>query len=345
MLVHRDINQLPSFKNSVITIGTFDGVHTGHLKIIGLLKEESQRVNGESVIITFHPHPRMIVGTPAQKSAAEDESRPVKPVALLNTLEEKISLIAKLGIDHLVIVPFTETFSLLSAEDYIEKFLVEKFRPHTIIIGHDHRFGKQRHGNYRLLEEHAATSGYIVKEIPEHIINDVVISSTMIRKAVASGDIETANKCLGYTFFFGGHIVEGDKVGRKLGFPTANVQPDNESKILPADGVYAVQVSLTGKSNKSINQLSLKEGDELPTGVSRWNGMMNIGYRPTVGGTRKLIEVHIFDFDEDIYGAQIRVSVQKYLRAEKKFDGLGSLKAQLDTDRLIALDFFAENGS
>ena len=285
MQLHRDINSLPKFKNAVITIGTFDGMHCGHQQITKLLKEEARNINGESVIITFHPHPRMIVQNikPSQKETSTK-------INLLNTLDEKIFLIEKEGIDHLVIVPFTNEFSLLTAQEYIKVFLVEKFHPHTIIIGYDHRFGKQRHGNYKLLEEYGEECNYIVKEIPEQVINNIVISSTKIREAISAGDIETANKFLGYDYFFEGTVVEGDKIGSSIGYPTANIKLNDENKLIPGNGVYAVVVAIDNDGLKK--------------------GMMNIGVRPTIGGTKKMIEVNIFDFDKEIYGAQIKVFIK-----------------------------------
>lgn len=313
MQLHRDINNLPIFKNAVLTIGTFDGVHTGHLQIIKLLKEEAKNINGESVIITFHPHPRMVVQNikPSQKETATR-------ISLLNTLNEKIGLIEKEGVGHLVIVDFTQAFSLLTAEEYIKDFLVKKFHPHTIIIGYDHRFGTQRQGNYRLLEEYTKHYNYVVKEIPEHIINQMVISSTRIREAISAGDIENANKFLGHDYFFEGEVVEGDKLGRTIGYPTANIKLTDENKLLPGNGVYAVQVTISNEAET-------------------FKGMMNIGFRPTVNGTKKMIEVNVFDFDKNIYGQIIKVFVKKYLRAEQKFDGLEGLKNQLALDKINAM--------
>jgi len=319
MQVHRDINNLPDFKNAVITIGTFDGMHTGHLQITKLLKKEAKNINGESVIITFHPHPRMVV----QNIKASQREVATK-INLLNTLNEKIALIDKEGIDHLVIVPFTYKFSLLTAEQYIKQFLVEKIHPHSIIIGYDHRFGKQRQGNYKLLEERAKEFNYVVKEIPEHVINHVAISSTKIREAISAGDIKTANKFLGYDYFFEGIVVEGDKIGRTIGYPTANIKLTDENKLIPCDGVYAVYVTIGGEAS------NIKKG------------MMNIGFRPTVGGVKKIIEVNIFDFDEDIYGERIKIFVKEYLRPEQKFDGLEALKNQLFIDKITATKIFGE---
>ena len=335
MQVHREINQLPSFKNAVITIGTFDGVHTGHLQIIKQLKQESVKVNGESVIITFHPHPRMVVesNSPHLSPVREGEKQPSNTVNLLNTLDEKIELLEKQGVDHLVIVSFTEQFSLLTPEEYIKNFLIEKFHPHTIIIGYDHHFGKQRKGNYKLLEKYAEEFNYTVKEIPGHVIDHIAISSTKIRNAIITADIETANKFLGYPYFFEGIVIEGDKIGRSLDYPTANLKVTDDNKLVPADGVYAVKVSL-GNSNDSLGSAKISN---LKPEIPNWDGMMNIGYRPTVGGIKKMIEVNIFDFDKNIYGQKIKIVIKKYLRPEQKFESLEKLKDQLSKDKENAI--------
>jgi len=204
MEVYRSVEQLPPFKNAVVTIGTFDGVHEGHRKIIDHLKQEAETINGETVIITFHPHPRKVV------------SSAILGIRLINTLDEKIELLAEAGIDDLVIIPFTEAFANQSAEDYIQNFLIKNFHPHTIITGYDHRFGKDRLGDYRLLEKMAPVYNYVLKEIPKHVLDEIAISSTNIREALIHSDIETANKLLGYDFFFEGVVVDGDKLGRKL---------------------------------------------------------------------------------------------------------------------------------
>jgi riboflavin kinase / FMN adenylyltransferase len=321
MIVHNSIAQLPVFTNAIVTIGTFDGVHTGHQQIIRLMKEEAAKVNGETVIITFHPHPRKIV------SGGES------PVLLLNTLDERIELLEKAGIDHLVITPFDEAFAEQTAEAYIKEFLVKTFHPHTIIVGYDHRFGKGRKGDYKLLEEKASTFNYRVKEIPVHMLEEVAISSTKIRSALLDGDIATANNCLGYSYFFSGKIIEGNKLGRTIGYPTANIEIEDEEKLIPGNGVYAVEVrrlkSEVGSQTSDIRlQTSLK-------------GMMNIGVRPTIDGTRRTIEINIFDFDETIYGEKLTIILRKHLRAEKKFNGLEELKAQLSEDKKNSLAFFS----
>ena len=312
MFVHKDIHQLPQFKNAIITIGTFDGVHTGHQKIIQMMKSEAVNVNGETVIITFHPHPRKII--------ALGQS----PIQLLNTLEEKIELLDKAGINHLVVVPFTEAFANQSAEQYISEFLVQTFHPHSIIVGYDHRFGKGRKGDYKLLEEKATEFNYQVKEIPVHMLEEIAISSTKIRKALLEGDIETATNCLGYSYFFSGKVVEGNKLGRTIGYPTANIQIEDEDKLVPGNGVYAVEIL-----RRPI------------TDDRRLKGMMNIGVRPTVDGLNMVIEVNIFDFDKNIYGEILTITLKKYLRTEKKFAGLEELKMQLAKDKEDILKYFS----
>ena len=266
MKVHQNIYTLPPFRNAVVTIGTFDGVHTGHRKIIQQLKREAEATDGEAVIITFHPHPRMVV-----KSST--------PLQLINSFSEKLELLEETGIHHLVVVPFTEEFAQQSAQDYVSNFLVARFQPHTIIIGYDHRFGKNRQGDYRLLEELGASFNYTVKEIPEQVLNEITVSSTRIRQALTSGDLQTANDYLGYPFFFEGRVVLGNQLGRTLGYPTANLEIEDPDKLVPANGVYAVQVSLTGSN----------DGRE-------YKGMMNIGTRPTIDGKNRVIEVKYLRF-------------------------------------------------
>jgi riboflavin kinase/FMN adenylyltransferase len=306
MQVHRDIDHLPAFRNAVITIGTFDGVHVGHRKVIDKLKVEAKAIDGESVIITFHPHPRKVV------------SSTILGIRLINTLDEKIELLEQLGIDHLVVVPFTDAFANQPAEDYIRHFLIGKFHPHTVIIGYDHRFGRDRQGDYRMLEKNTTEFGYHLKEIPKHILENISISSTNIRESILHSDTDTANKLLGYEFFFSGMVVHGDKLGRQLGYPTANLKVMDEEKIIPGNGIYAVYAQTEGSSKK------LK-------------GMMSIGFRPTVDGKKRVVEVNIFDFNEEIYDQPLRVYVKKYLREEVKFDGLEALIKQIDQDKIDSL--------
>jgi len=305
--VHRDLENLPPFKNASITIGTFDGVHQGHRQIIKLLIKEAAANSGETVIITFHPHPRRVV------------THGKSDVKILNTLQEKIELLDQLGIDHLVVVAFNEVFAEQTAEEYIKNFLVKKFNPASIIIGYDHRFGKNRLGDYHLLEKFGEIYDYKVKEIPEHVLNEITISSTKIREALFKSDIDTANNCLGYKYFFEGEVVVGNRLGRTIGYPTANLSIRNEDKLIPGNGVYAVEITISGK--KTV-----------------YGGMMNIGMRPTVDGTKKTIEVNIFDFDEEIYGENLRVCLSAYLRSEVKFAGLDQLKEQLAKDKTAAIE-------
>lgn len=307
MQVHYDIEQLPLFRKAVITIGTFDGVHMGHRQIIDKLKAEAAAINGETVIITFHPHPRKVV------------SSTILGIRLINTLEEKLLLLKEHHIDHVVVVPFTDAFANQPAEDYVKSFLIDKFHPHTIIIGYDHRFGRDRLGDYLLLEKKAIEFNYQLKEIPKHILENVAISSTNIREAILHNDTETANKLLGYKFFFSGVVVHGDKLGRQLGYPTANLKIEDEEKITPGNGIYAVYASLPGNEH-------------------RFKGMMSIGFRPTVDGKKRVIEVNIFDFAEEIYGQTLTVYVKKYLREEIKFNNLEELIKQIDQDKIDSLE-------
>ena len=324
MTVHTDIQNLPAFRNAVVTIGTFDGVHKGHQQILNLMMEEATKVNGETVIITFHPHPRQVI------AANQTE------LFLLNSLQEKISLLEKFGIEHLVITPFTEEFSLQPAGEYIENFLVKTFHPHTIIIGHDHRFGKSRSGNFALLEEKAQQYNYVVKEIPEFMLQENTISSTIIRQSLQKGNIDAANECLGYSYFFSGTVVEGNKLGRTIGYPTANLQITEDKKLIPGNGVYAVKVEVNGEWSKVNGGHSSSDSYRIKTRNSYF-GMMNIGVRPTVEGVNRMIEVNIFDFDKDIYGDVLTVHIYKRLRNEQKFNGLEELKEQLGRDKEQAI--------
>jgi riboflavin kinase / FMN adenylyltransferase len=302
MLVYRNIDLLPRFRNAVLTIGTFDGVHTGHQQLIAQMKKRAAEINGETVILTFDPHPRTVINA-------------ASGIRLINTLDEKIELLDENGIDHLVIIPFTEEFAQLSPLDYISRFLIHCFHPHTLIIGYDHHFGKGRAGNYALLKEQSSVFNYELLEIPAHLLDSISVSSTRIREAIGTGDMATANQLLGYPYFFSGEVVEGNKLGRTIGFPTANLVIGEKTKLIPGDGVYAVDVKISDEPKKT------------------YRAMMNIGYRPTVDGSKKMIEVNIFDFDRTIYGKTLQVFVKKFLRAEEKFSGLDALKAQLAKDR------------
>lgn len=303
MQVHRSIENLPPFNNAVITIGTFDGVHEGHKKIIDALIKEARLINGEAIIITFHPHPRKIV-------------KPDEHLQLINTLEEKIELLEKTGIDHLVVVPFSNEFASQPADQYIQNFLIAKFHPHTIIIGYDHHFGKGRQGNFMLLAEKADQYNYRLLEIPKYILDEVGVSSTQIRNALLQCDVDTANKLLGYDFFFEGIVIRGDQLGRKLGYPTANLQYTDSDKIHLGHGVYAAFAEVEGTTYK---------------------GMLSIGNRPTIENSDERVEVNIFEFDKEIYDENVRVTVKNFLRGQEKYNSLDELIKQLGKDKQNSL--------
>jgi len=302
MKVHHNILELPQFERAVLTIGTFDGVHLGHRKIIEQLVNEAKRVNGTSIVLTFFPHPKHVVGNNREA------------VLLLNTLDEKVNLLSEAGVDHLVVTPFNTAFAELSAESYIKDFLVKSFHPHTLIIGYDHRFGKNRIGDFNLLEKYSTEYGYNVMEVPEHILAHIKISSTQIRNQLHLGNVEQANELLGYQYFFSGTVKDGEKRGRTIGFPTANLSILDNEKLIPAKGVYAVDVKL--------------DVDDI-----RYKGMMNMGTKPTFDGKEKSIEVNIFDFDEMIYGKKLTIFLKFKIRDEIKFDSVEALVSQLNEDR------------
>jgi riboflavin kinase/FMN adenylyltransferase len=268
------------------------------------MKQIALEIKGETVIVTFHPHPRKVI------SSIPGE------IKQLTSLEERIELLTQSGIDHLVVVNFDYAFSNLSADAYVKTFLFDHFHPHTILVGYDHRFGNGRNGNFELLQKFGNELGFKVEQIHEKIISDEIVSSTHIRNYILEHQIEKANALLGYPYLFDGFVVRGNQIGRTIGFPTANLHINNEEKIIPSNGVYAVKVK--GKC----------------LGDTIYNGMMNIGIRPTVDGQKKVIEVHILDFDQDIYEQNLTVMVYEYIRGEVKFDGLEALKAQLAIDKI-----------
>lgn len=301
MQVHRDLKHLPEFRNAIITIGTFDGVHAGHRFIIQQLEQAAAECDGETVIVTFDPHPREVLAP-----------RP-NNIRLLTTLPEKIALLEKAGIDHLVVVPFTKAFSELSAREYLEDFLVARFKPHTIIIGYDHRFGHNREGGLELLEAEQQQYGFRLVEIPQQVVNDLTVSSTKIRKSLQEGEVLLANQLLEYPYFLSGTVVHGDKMGRQLGYPTANLHLKDERKLIPAEGIYAVWVDVPGHDAPQP-------------------AVMSIGFRPTFNGTDLRLEVHLFDFNEDLYGKELTVYFVEYIRANQKFDDIKDLIVQMDRD-------------
>lgn len=302
MRIFRDLGKLPSFENSVITIGTYDGVHVGHQKIIGRINRIAEKVSGESILVTFHPHPRSVVND--------------KAVSLLSPLEEKFEILEKYKVDNVVVVPFTRNFSQQSPDEYVRNFLYENFNPHTIVIGYNHKFGKNRAGDITFLRSVAEELSFEVEEISKQAIEENSVSSTKIRQALSEGDVTSANQLLGHGYFIQGIVVRGQQLGRQIGFPTANVRVDAEEKLIPMNGVYAVRVVVSGMSHK---------------------GMLNIGVRPTVNGLNRTIEVHIFEFEANIYGEAIRVELVQRIRPEQKFADLKGLVEQLGLDREVAL--------
>lgn len=289
-----------------MTTGTFDGVHVGHKVILDHVVETARRKGAESVLFTFDPHPRTVL-------FPEDHG-----LKLLSSKEEKIRLLEQQGIDHVIFHPFSKDFAKLSALEYVRNVLVDGMGVTTVIIGYDHRFGRNREGDFTKLLEFAEMFGFGVEEIPAQDIDDVNVSSTKIRKALASGDIETANTYLGYNYSVDGIVIEGDGIGRTIGFPTANIQVNEPLKLIPENGVYAVEVKVDGKS---------------------YPGMLNSGVRPTVSQTGKnQIEVHLIDTDQTLYGKQIEVTFVGRLRAESKFKNKEALIQQLEKDRLDALN-------
>jgi riboflavin kinase / FMN adenylyltransferase len=311
MQVHYDLDQLPDFRNAVITIGTFDGVHKGHQQIIDAMQRVAAEIAGETVLITFHPHPRKIV-------------QPDVSMEMINTLDEKIGLLDKKGVDHLVVTPFTKEFSSMSGETYIRSFLVEKFHPHTIIIGYDHHFGKNREGNFRLLEEKKELFRYELVEIPKHVLNEISVSSTSIREAIKCGDISRANNLLGYPFSFHGKVVHGEKMGRELGYPTANLVYTETDKIHFGEGVYAARAIVQGEMR---------------------TGMLSIGTRPSFNDVAERVEINLFDFAGDIYGEELIVIPVAYLRAQVKYETLSDLTEQMEKDKLRSLKLLNQTSS
>ncbi|KAF2514546.1 bifunctional riboflavin kinase/FAD synthetase [Flavobacterium foetidum] len=308
MKLFNSINDFQSAKKTILTLGTFDGVHIGHKKILERITQQTENGKYESLVLTFFPHPRMVL---------QEKSE----IRLLNTISEKTKLLEKTGIENLVIHPFNENFSRLTAEEFVHSILVDQFKIHKIIIGHDHRFGRNRTANIDHLIAFGAAYGFEVEQISAQEIQDVSVSSTKIRKALQEGNMALANEYLGYNYFLTGKVVKGKQLGRTIGFPTANIAIEEEYKLIPKTGVYAVKATIEGETVF---------------------GMMNIGFNPTVNGERQTIEVHLFDFDKDIYDQEIEVSLLQYIREEQKFGSVELLKNQLAQDRLSALAFISK---
>jgi riboflavin kinase/FMN adenylyltransferase len=309
MKIFRDIKDLPSFKNAVITIGSFDGVHRGHQKIIKRINHLAKEIDGESIIITFDPHPRKII-YPKDKS-----------LELLTSLNEKIALCESFGVDNMVIVPFSIEFSQQHPREYIEKFLIGLFAPKYIVIGYDHRYGLNREGNVDLLKAYEKQNDFTVIQIKKQELEDITISSTKIRKALKAGHIEEANQFLNHSYSLKGKVIHGDKIGQKLGYPTANIRIDEQDKLIPAEGVYGVNCLIEGMEKQ---------------------GMMYIGTRPTLEGriSKQKIEVNLFDFNDNIYDKEIKVEILYQIRGDIKFDSLEDLKKQLAKDKKAVLSLF-----
>lgn len=329
MKVYHDIHEFQPINNAVVTIGTFDGVHLGHRKIISRLQELARKTGGETVILTFFPHPRMILHP-------EDQD-----LKLITTIQEKAQLLEEMGIDHLIITPFSRDFSNLSAEEYIREMLVNRIGTKKIVIGYDHRFGKDRSGGLAELQKFAPVYGYEVEEISEQDVNEVAVSSSRIRKALLKTEINLANKFLGYTFFITGKVIRGDQIGRTLGYPTANLFVEESYKLIPADGIYAVTVEVKGLNEERGFKNDVSGNSRSTPHSSLLYGMAYIGHRPTINGMTRNIEVNIFDFNQDIYGQTLQMSFHAFIRHDVKFAGLEALKQQLGRDQESVLSWFS----
>lgn len=303
MKIYEGLADFHPVTNAVVTSGTFDGVHLGHQKILHRIREIARSIGGETVLLTFWPHPRLVL-------YPEEHN-----LRLLSTFEEKASLLRQFGIDHLVTIPFTQEFSQLTSEEFIRKVLIEKIQTKKLVIGYDHRFGKNREGSFEYLQAHSSEFGFELEEISREDVDEIGVSSTKIRKALESGDVQTANQYLGRPYELNGIVVKGQQIGRSIGFPTANIHVPNDYKLIPKDGVYAVEARVEDQIFKA---------------------MLNIGNRPTVDGTRKTVETHLFDFQGDLYNKLITVYFRAFIREERKFENLDALKSQLTLDQKSA---------
>lgn len=313
MRVHTDISTLPAFKAPVITIGSFDGLHRGHQAILNQVKNLAKETGGESIIITFDPHPRQVIYPKAGD------------LNLITTLEEKIFLMEQFEVDHLVVVPFTVEFAQISADEYIEKFLIEKFHPRYIVIGYDHRFGLNRQGDIHFLKWYSHKANYEIIELDEQIIDNITISSSKIRKALEKSDLKTASGLLNHPFILMGKVIKGNRIGTSIGYPTANIAYQNKIKLIPPDGIYAVYVQ-----HESIV----------------YKGVLYIGVKPTVTSENKrVIEVHIIDFEKDIYEDDVIIQFIDFIREDMKFDNVDAMRSQITLDKEAALEILSQIGS
>ncbi|MCV9388752.1 bifunctional riboflavin kinase/FAD synthetase [Reichenbachiella ulvae] len=304
MILLDGINQIHHIPNAIVTSGTFDGVHIGHQKILKKIVNNAKKFGGKSAVLTFWPHPRFVL--------FPDDNK----LKLLTSFEEKAEILKEVGIDYLIKVEFTKEFSQMSSESFIQDVLVDRIGTKKLIIGYDHKFGKNREGSFEYLKENSSRFHFEVEEIPRQDIDDVGVSSTKIRMALEEGQVDLAHEYMGRPYSVGGTVVAGKKIGTQLGFPTANIQLNHSYKVVPKDGVYAVKVDVNGK---------------------QWDAMLNIGLRPTVDGLSRVMEAHIFDFDQDIYDQSLVVNFVKRLRDEQKFDSLDELKGQLEIDKTNSL--------
>ena len=303
MRIFDNLKSYSSKKESILTIGTFDGVHIGHNKILKRLIQDSKKNNLSSLVMTFFPHPRMIL----------NKSHDIK---MIDTIDEKINLLEKTGLDNLIIHPFDNNFSKIRAKEFVEEILVKKLKIKEIIIGYDHKFGKDREASVEDLKKFGKDYMFTVKEIPAQEIDSIAISSTKIRNAILNGEIEKCNKFLGRNFILSGKVVYGDGLGKKIDFPTANIEIKETYKIIPKNGVYLVKTKINSNT---------------------YFGMMNIGIRPTVGGTNKSLEIHFFNFKDNIYGKNVSIEIIKKIRDEEKFSSIDQLKIQLKKDEQFCL--------
>jgi riboflavin kinase/FMN adenylyltransferase len=300
MNVYQGIEEFKMLPNAVVTIGTFDGVHLGHQKILSRLKEVAEETKAETVVLTFFPHPRMVL---------QPDDNDLK---LITTMNERIELLRKYGVNHLIIQPFSKEFSRMSAMEFVRDILVNKIGTRTLVIGYDHHFGRNREGSLKDLEEMSNVYNYRVEEIPKQVIDDAAVSSTKIRNALLGGVVQTANHLLGHDFSLSGQVVDGDKIGRALGFPTANISIAENYKLIPQSGIYAAMVKVKDKMYKS---------------------MLYIGHRPVLNGKRLSIEVNIFGFNESIYNHHITVFLKQHIREDMAFKNLEMLKEKMAEDR------------
>ena len=303
MKIYNSIDDFQVLPNAIVTIGTFDGVHEGHLQIIQRLLELAHQQNGETVVLTFFPHPRMVL---------QPEDNGLK---LITTMEERKTLLRKNSIDHLIIQPFSKEFSRLTAVEFVRDVLVEKIGMKTLVIGYDHHFGRNREGSYKDLEEMAPAYGFQLEEITKKVVDEVAVSSTKIRNHLLSGDIHLANKLLGHDFMLSGEVVKGDQIGAGLGFPTANLKMSDPYKLIPRHGIYAVMAEVEGEMFK---------------------GMLYIGTRPVLNGKKLSVEVNLFDFDKNIYGKTLHIYLKSWLRGDMYFDNLEQLKEKMKEDKANA---------